>query len=414
MGKIIKPIIVAGIALPVLFAGYSLNNSSGKLQQPETTTEKTVMAKEVTRNTTEKSKTNKKDAVPEIKIKTAFKGAEWTKEDEAKYALYKGSNAICPDRDNGGIYYVNWYYDNYLYYWKDGETKLVLDKWVSEICYMDGYIYCIYDETGKTYKADVTPSYEGKICSFNVNTGEFKELAETKAKNLAVCKDGLYYSWFTGPDAKEQKEEYGFYSFSDGKVHKSASKQENGTMQERYGKYAIVYRDGAYNIRNLENGSEQLLLPVSENAIRVKIADGKCYYNALENNELTLNVINLEDGKKQKLKAVLKISDMVQLNNSRYIYTRSNISGSINVYDPVKDKVKTVRVEDTYSASYSNYFAEYLHTDGEYLYTLVNTGMYDNAGTGIVVLNADGMDISETWSSLRYNELCQITENNNL
>ncbi len=404
MGKIITQIIVAGIALPLLFAGYSLNNSSEKLQEPGTTAEKTVMAKEVTKSTKEKSKTDKKDALPEIKNKTAFKGAEWTKEDEAKYALYKGSNAICADRDNGGIYYVNWYYDNYLYYWKDGETKLILDKWVSEICYMDGYIYCIYDETGKTYKADITPSYEGKICSFNVNTGEFKELAETKAKNLAVCNDGLYYSWFTGPGDKEQKEEYGFYSFSDGKVHKSASKQENGTMQERYGKYAIVYRDRAYNIINLENGSEQLLLPASENAVRIKIADGKCYYNALEDNELTLNVINLEDGKKQKLKAALNISGMVQLNNSGYMYTRSNISGSINVYDPVKDKVKTVKVEDAYSATDSNYFAECLYTDGEYLYTLVNNGMYDNTGTGIIVLNADGINISEIWSSLGYND----------
>ncbi len=375
MGKIIKPVIAAGLALPVLFAGYSLNNSSKRLEQTGNAAERTVMAKEV-------------------KTKTAFKGAEWTKEDEEKYALYKGSKDICADRDNGGIYYVNWYYDNYLYYWKDGETRLVLDKWVSEICYMDGYIYCIYDETGKTYKADVTPSYEGKICSFNVKTGEFKELSETKAKNLAVCKDGLYYAWFTAPDAKEQKEEYGFYSFSDGKIHKSASKQENGIMQERYGKYAVVYRDKAYNIRNLEDGSGQLLLPASENAIRVKIIDGKCYYNTLEDNELTLKVINLEDGKKKELKAGLNIWDMVQLNNSSYMYTRSNTSGCINVYDPVKDKVITTEIKDAGSATDSNYFAECLYTDGEYLYTIVNAGMYGNTGTGIVVLNADGMDVS--------------------
>ncbi|MCI9080606.1 MAG: hypothetical protein HFH68_17150 [Lachnospiraceae bacterium] len=399
MAKLIKPIIAAGIALPVLFAGYSLSNSSGTMQ---TAPEKTVMAKEITKNTPEKSKIPKKDAIPQIKTKTAFKGAEWTKEDEEKYALYKGSKDICADRDNGGVYYVNWYYDNYLYYWKDGETKLVLDKWVSEICYMDGYVYCIYDETGKTYKADVTPSYEGKICSFNVKTGEFKELSETKAKNLAVCKDGLYYAWFTGPDAKEQKEEYGFYSFSDGKIHKSASKQENGIMQERYGKYAVVYRDKAYYLRNLEDSSEQLLLPGSENAIRVKIADGKCYYNTLEDNKLTLNVISLKDGKKKKLKTVLNISNMVQLNNSRYMYTRSNYSGNIYVYDPVKDKIVMAGIEDTYSAANINYIAECLYTDGEYIYTLVNTGMPVNTGTGMVVIKADGTDVSEIWSSLGY------------
>ncbi len=55
-------------------------------------------------------------------------------------------------------------------------------------------------------------------------------------------------------------------------------------------------------------------------------------------------------------------------------------------------------------ATDSNYFAECLYTDGEYLYTLVNNGMYDNTGTGIIVLNADGINISEIWSSLGYND----------
>ena len=60
MGKIIKPVIAAGLALPVLFAGYSLNNSSKRLEQTGNAAERTVMAKEV--------KTN-----------TGFTGAEWTK-----------------------------------------------------------------------------------------------------------------------------------------------------------------------------------------------------------------------------------------------------------------------------------------------------------------------------------------------
>ncbi len=76
------------------------------------------------------------------------------------------------------------------------------------------------------------------------------------------------------------------------------------------------------------------------------------------------------------------------------MYTRSNTSGCINVYDPVKDKVITTEIKDAGSATDSNYFAECLYTDGEYLYTIVNAGMYGNTGTGIVVLNADGMDVS--------------------
>ena len=387
MGKIIKPVIAAGLALPVVFTGYSLNNSSKRLEQTGNAAERTVMAKEV-------------------KTKTGFTGAEWTKEDEEKYALYKGSKDICADRDNGGIYYVNWYYDNYLYYWKDGETRLVLDKWVSQICYMDGYVYCIYDETGKTYDANITPSYEGKICSFNVKTGEFKELSETKAKTLAVCKDGLYYAWFTGPDAKEQKEEYGFYSFSDNKIHKSASRQENGTNQQRYGKYAAVYRDNACNLRNLEDGSEQVLIPGSENVTNIRIINDKCYYNTLDNEKFTFNVIDLKNGKKKRLRPGLNVSDMVQLNNSSYLYTGSCHSGDMLVYDPVKDEVKKIRVKNTYSAPTWGYTLEWMHTDGVYLYTLASSmGICSTTGTGMVVIKADGMDISEVWSSLEYDDI---------
>ena len=268
MGKIFKIVLIAYcfLAVQALLAGCSKDNSARDGQ-------KTYVPQ--SKETAEIKETGKPEGTEE------FKGVEWTKEDEEKYAIYHGSLDICADCDNGGAYYVNWGYDNYLYYWKNGKRKLVLNKWVSQICYMDDIVYCIYDKTGKSYKADVYPSYEGVICSVNVKTGEFKKLSATKAKYISVCREGIYYRWCTGPEAEKQKDEYGFYSFNDKKIHKFSSNQENGTVQQRYGKYAIVYREGAFYLKNLEDGKEQLFIPASENPLYTGICNGQCFILAL-------------------------------------------------------------------------------------------------------------------------------------
>ena len=259
MTKIFKiPLTICFFLIFLLFSGCSKDSQGQDAKTP--VQEETAQGKDIQPSMASEGETatsENQEVLPEGKA--VFTGVEWSREDEERYAVYYGSEDICPDRDNGGVYYVNWGYDKYLYYWKDGKTKLVLDKWVSQICYMDGMVYCIYDKTGKTYDYNVTPSYEGVICSVNVKTGELKELSQVKAKELAVCKDRLYYEWYTGPEAEEQKQEYGFYLFSDKKVHKSASKEENGSWQfGRYGKYAIVCREDTFYIKNLEDNSEQI------------------------------------------------------------------------------------------------------------------------------------------------------------
>lgn len=276
-----------------LLVGCNQNNQDNKNTQPQIQPEDIAGKESATLGSQETS--------PGDKAK--FTGVEWSREDEEKYAVYKGSLDICTDRDNGGVYYVNWGYDKYLYYWKDGKRKLVLDKWVSQICYMDSMVYCIYDKTGKTYDPDVTPSYEGIICSVNVKTGEFKELAPVKAKELAVCKDGLYYEWFTGPRAKEQKREGGFYSFKNKEINQIDNFYDNGVYQERYGKYAII-RNKEMNgvcLRNLEDGSEQPFINEKYIELFIHICAGRCYYTIVNGSLRNYYVIELKNGETHRI-----------------------------------------------------------------------------------------------------------------
>ena len=399
MTKIFKiPLTICFFLIFLLFTGCSKDSQGQDAKTP--VQEETVQGKDIQPSMASEGETatsENQEVLPEGKA--VFTGVEWSREDEERYAVYYGSEDICPDRDNGGVYYVNWGYDKYLYYWKDGKTKLVLDKWVSQICYMDGMVYCIYDKTGKTYDYNVTPSYEGVICSVNVKTGELKELSQVKAKELAVCKDRLYYEWYTGPEAEEQKQEYGFYLFSDKNVHKSASKEENGSWQfGRYGKYAIVCREDTFYIKNLEDNSEQFLMAGAKQTAHIQLYDGVCYYNKGD----SLNSISLKDGKKWKSKHYVNLLGYAKVNNTGWLYISGAGAAGITVFDPYKDEGEYVYIKNTYSSANNAYMTEGLYSDGKYLYTIVSNGTKTDGIVGLVVLKADGKEISEIWSSLEY------------
>ena len=390
MGKIFKMVLIAYcfLVVQVLLAGCSKDNSARDGQKTYVSQNKEAPETNVTDN-------------PEGTEE--FKGVEWTKEDEEKYAIYHGSLDICADRDNGGVYYVNWGYDNYLYYWKDGKRKLVLDKWVSQICYMDGMVYCIYDKTGKSYDPDIDPSYEGIICSVDVKTGKFNELLPIKAKLLAVCKEGLYYCWFTGPGEKEQKSEEGFYSFASQEINRIDDTTQNGIYQQRYGKYAIIEKEDGGYIRNLENGNEQKIINRKNADIDVlwtNICAGRCYYRIVSNDSKETYVINLKDGSRQRIHSSICF---IQLNeNTGYLYASGGRTGDIVVYDPAKDTYKDTYIKNAYSDIHHNYMMDELYSDGKYLYTTAHSGTICEGIVGFVVLKPDGEEISEVWSSLEY------------
>ncbi len=404
MTKIFKiPLTICFFLIFLLFSGCSKDSQGQDAKTP--VQEETAQGKDIQPSMASEGETatsENQEVLPEGKA--VFTGVEWSREDEEKYAVYKGSLDICADRDNGGVYYVNWGYDKYLYYWKDGKTKLVLDKWVSQICYMDGMVYCIYDKTGKTYDYNVTPSYEGIICSVNVKTGEFKELVPVKAKELAVCKDGIYYYWLTEPDAKEQKREGGFYSFKSQKINKIDNFHENGISQERYGRYATVYKYYGMCLKNLEDGSEQPFIYENgnEEIAFVHICAGRCYYRVVNGDSKKGYVMNLKNGETHRIGSPIASQRLVQLNEDTDVLYTITGGGKITVYDPVNDKHKDVDIKNAYSSTHHNYIIEEIFSDGRYLYAIAGDG-YDRTDIpGLVVLEAGGEEISEIWSSLEY------------
>ncbi|MFG6393388.1 MAG: hypothetical protein K1W24_04270 [Lachnospiraceae bacterium] len=393
MGKIFRIFLTSYcFFMLILLTGCNQNSQDNKNTQPQVQSEDIAGKESAILRSQETS--------PGDKAK--FTGVEWSREDEEKYAVYKGSLDICADRDNGGVYYVNWGYDKYLYYWKDGKTKLVLDKWVSQICYMDGMVYCIYDKTGKTYDPDVTPSYEGIICSVNVKTGEFNELAPVKAKRLAVCRDGIYYKWFTGPEVKERKDKGGFYSFGSQKISKIDDNNENGITQERYGKYATIYKDSGTYLKNLEDGSEQPFINEKYTELFIHICAGRCYYRVVNGDSKKSYIMDLKNGETHRTGSPIASQCLVQLNEDTDVLYTITGGGKITVYDPVKDKHKDVDIKNAYSSTHNNYIIEEIFSDGRYLYAIAGDG-YDRTDIpGLVVLEADGEEISEIWSSMEY------------
>ncbi len=407
MTKIFKiPLTICFFLIFLLFSGCSKDSQGQDAKTP--VQEETAQGKDIQPSMASEGETatsENQEVLPEGKV--VFTGVEWSREDEEKYAVYKGSLDICADRDNGGVYYVNWGYDKYLYYWKDGKTKLVLDKWVSQICYMDGMVYCLYDKTGKSYIEDTYPSYEGIICSVNVKTGEFKKLFPVKAKMLAVCKDGIYYYWLTGPDVKEQKREGGFYSFKNQEITNINERLENSVFQETYGKYSIIYRKdgrGAY-LRNLENGNEQPFIYEDSyiDTLFIHICAGRCYYRIIQGSSKKGYVMNLKNGETHRIGSPIISQYLVQLNeNTELLYTTNGGSGQITAYNPVKDKHKDIDIKNAYSSIHSNYFMDELYSDTRYLYTIAHNGKRRGKIVGLVVLEAGGEEISEIWSSLEY------------
>lgn len=355
------------------------------------------------------------------KAKESFAGVSWSEEEDEKYAISKGDDYMCIDTDNGGVYYVNWGRDKYLYYWKDGKNKLILDKWVSQIAYMNGKIYCLYDESGKTYTSAYEPSYEGVIMEIDAKTGKYKELTEKTALRLAVTKDRIYYNWFTGPDAEEQKSEDGFYSFGDKKIHKVEDRNDDANLQERFGKYAIVPRVNGKNkeiehyVIDLETKEEKGVIEtgtVSGTSVSQEYRLGeKWLFHSngaadVESDEMGTETgtwwsVDMTTGEKKQIKTESlesTISSFVPVGDLLYAIPYSSyLDGKLAVYDEEKEEIKSVDIIDPKGVITSEDGSTYskpvdvtdLRTDGRYLYT---------RGDGLKVLEVRDDGVYVIWS----------------
>lgn len=367
---------------------------------------------------TANAESNKEDD----KTKESFAGVSWSEEEDEKYAVSKGDDYMCFDSENGGVYYINWGRDKYLYYWKDGKNKLILDKWVSQIAYMDGKIYCLYDESGKTYTKAYTPSYEGVIAEVDVKTGKYKELTKKTALRLAAAKDGIYYQWFTGPDAEEQKEENGFYSFQDKKLYEIEDRNDNAILQERFGKYAIVSRvkdknkEPEHYVIDLETKEEKGIIDtetISGEVVSQEYRLGEKWFfhsagkaNDVESDEWWVDTgtwwsLDMTTGEKKQIKTESlksEISQFVPVGDLLYATPDSPyLDGRLVTYDEEKDEIKPVDVIDINGNNPFKSDEEFprpvdvgsVRTDGKYLYTRAD---------GLMVLEVKEDGVQVIWS----------------
>ncbi len=330
-----------------------------------------------------------------------FTGGSWSKEEDEKYAAYEGNTGGCVDYDNGGIYYVNWVGDKYLYYWKDGKNKLILDKWVSQIAYMDGKVYCIYDKSGKTYNPDIYPSYEGVIAEVDVKTGKYTELTEKTVHLITVTGDGIYYQWTTGPDAEEQKEENGLYSFKDKEMHEIEERNDSAIPQTRFGKYAIVARvkgeEVEHYVIDLETKEEKGIIetvPGESIGFSYRMENKLFFNSSVEKNseKWTWWSLDMTTGEKKQVKAenpTEKVHTFVRLGD--LLYTVCNGSGEIGTYDEGKEEFKILTITDI-NGNPSKDIMSNFKTDGRYLYT---SGL--NHDLMVLEVKEDG--VYEIWSS---------------
>lgn len=331
-----------------------------------------------------------------------FTGVSWSEEEDEKYAAYEGKTGMCVDYDNGGVYYVNWSGDKYLYYWKNGKNKLILNKWVSQIAYMDGKVYCIYDKSGKTYQKGVYPSYEGVIAEIDVKTGKYIELTERTAHLLTITRDGIYYKWVTGPDAEEQRVENGFYSFQDKKIHEIEERLDNAVSQTRFGKYAIVARvkgeDVEHFVIDLETKEEKGIIetvPGESIGFSYRMEDKLFFRSGPENSEeWAWWSLDMTTGEKRKIEenaGQTRVCNFVRFGDLLYAVT--NTSGEIATYDEEGDELKIFTVTDINGNPSKDIMGNF-KTDGKYLYT---SGERNN---DMMVLEVRKDGVYEIWSSL--------------
>ena len=368
---------------------------------------------------TANTETSKEDG----KAQNLLAGVSWREEEDEKYAVSQGDDYMCIDSDNGGVYYVNWGGDKYLYYWKDGKNKLILDKWVSQIAYKAGKIYCLYDDydkSGKTYDPLSYP-YEGVIMEVDVKTGKYKKLTKKMALNLAVAKDGIYYRWYSKMDAKEQKLEDGFYSFKDKKIHEIENKNDNAILQERFGKYAIVSRvknenkELEYYVMNLETKEEKGIIDtetISGKSVSQEYRLGEKWFfhsdgKADDESDVkgtetgTWWSVDMTTGEKEQIKTESlesAISTFVPVGDLFYATPKSRyLDGKLVVYDKEKGEITPVDIIDPKGIETSKDGSTYskpvdvtdLYTDGRYLYT---------RGGGLKVLEVREDEVYVIWS----------------
>lgn len=351
---------------------------------------------------------------PESVQSVNFKGVKVSKKEEDKFFLIPGVNDFCTNTDQGGVYYVKWWEKKrFLYYCHDGKEEKILNKFVSQLCYMDGILYFLYDETKESYDPLITPSYEGILACLDTETGEYSVLSEVKSKELYLTKEGIYCFWTTGPEEEIQERKYYFYSFED-KEMEILDEEKKYLLRERYGKYALVPKYGTVSanensylghvLKDILTGEEIQLWDSEEgnSFFGIYIEKDMLFYTVREGEECEKYCLDLATGKTEPL-FVENPEDSARFTQIDGMFYRvCPSSNQITVYDPDENQMEDLSVKKLKKSE--NYHLTQIKTDGTCYYTLLKTretseNYYDGL-KGISILQKQGKKFVELWSSV--------------
>lgn len=343
-----------------------------------------------------------------------FKGVKVSKKEENKFFIIPGADDFCTNTDQGGVYYVKWWEKKrFLYYCHDGKEEKILNKFVSQLCYLDGILYFLYDETGKSYDPSITPSYEGILACLNTETGEYSVLSEVKSKELYLTKEGIYCYWTTGPDEEIQEQSYYFYSFED-KEMEILDEEKSYLVRERYGKYALVpkyatvpAKEDSYLghvLKDIQTGEEIQLWDSEEgnSFFQIYIEKDRLFYKVWEGEECENYCLDLTTGETEQI-FVENPEDSAKFAEIDGLFYRICPSGSqITVYAPNEHQMEDLSVKKLKKSEDDR--LTQIKTDGTYYYALLKTRKvsqnYYEGLKGISVLQKQGKEFTELWSSV--------------
>lgn len=195
---------------------------------------------------------------------------------------------ICPDNENGILYFTNLSENETLCKLEDGVITELLPVTAKAINLWDGFLYYICDtesptEIPRNSTGEFRVKYTGDIYRYDIETGENELLIQTNAYNLIVSDFGLDFS--AGENYSCEKYTFGtseryYHADFDG-----SSITETGTfpiiddyLGIYYGENRLEANDGAFVLRNTDTGSLTELISRKETCDSAVIAEDVFYY----------------------------------------------------------------------------------------------------------------------------------------
>lgn len=202
---------------------------------------------------------------------------------------------VCPGEDV--TYYVNCGRDNYLYELKAGESRLLLSEVVTSLNIWDDELYFVLHEDGDIRGA-------GKVCKYNLQTGNLATVLDVEASYCCVGENGIYYTeveLFSYNGTYISTEYLKYYAFEDGSIMEYAGERWN-----QYGDYyalPLISENQRVGI-GFQNINTDELLPVYPQSNEVFLGAGSICdnrYCGIGNNGDEFVWIDLQDGKSHKI-----------------------------------------------------------------------------------------------------------------